>query len=388
MPDLLAGGKEAEMASIRVRERADGTFSYTVNWRDPDSGVKSRTFDTEEKAEELKEFLDANGNSFKLANEAKGRKKSKAPTVHEVIAKHLDSLGGEVEPGTVGTYRGMAKIYFEEIGPIPVDKLTRDRVRRWFDEIDRAAKTKKNVHALLSASLRTELKQSSPWISANVAEGIRAPKSMKKTRDPVFLSKRELTALIDSMPAEVYRRMLDLKAYTGLRFGEITALRPSHIRMQRGRMIIYVREAWKRHAGKELGQPLGAPKTTKGTRSITLGKAATERFEPWLEGVKGDALIFTVPSTGEKITSSYFSRIIWTPSVAPLLKGIDGAKPKLHARPTPHDLRHTHASMLIEAGVDFMTIQERLGHESITTTIGTYGHLRNDADANAADALD
>lgn len=42
----------------------------------------------------------------------------------------------------------------------------------------------------------------------------------------------------------------------------------------------------------------------------------------------------------------------------------------------------------IETGVDLVVIQERLGHESITTTVGTYGHLRIDADANAADALD
>lgn len=380
------------MASIRTNKRKDGSSSYTVLWRDPQEGQLSRTFEVHDKAKDLKAFLDANGNSFKLANQAKGRAKSRAPLVHEIVTNHIDQLGGDVEPGTRATYRGMVPIYFGEdsIGFIPVDKLSRDDVRDWFDTMQRAVKTKKNVHALLSAALRTELRRGDDsWIESNVAEGIRSPKSTKKTRDPVFLSKDELSALTDAMPSEVYRRMVDLKAYTGMRWGEITALRPSHVRNLRGRLVIYVREAWKRHAGKEQGQPLGAPKTSKGTRTITLGKAAADRFKPWLDGVEGDGLVFTVPSTGEKITSSYFSRIIWTPTCAKLLvKGEDGSKPELHARPTPHDLRHTHASMLIEAGIDFMTIQERLGHESITTTIGTYGHLRNDADANAADALD
>lgn len=378
------------MASIRVRTRKDGTTTHTVAWRDPDEGLQSRTFTDPDKALDLKAFLDANGNSFKLANEAKGRMKSKAPTVHEAIEWHINALGGNVEPGTARDYRSFLGTKFESIKSIPLDQLTSTHVRNWFDSMDYSAKYKKNIHSLLSAALRTELKRKDrdPWIKANVAEGIRTPKSTKKTRDPVFLSKDELQALIDALPAEVYRRMIDLKAYTGLRFGEITALRRSHVRFVRGRYLVDVREAWKRHAGKEDGQPLGAPKTQKGTRTVTLGKAAAERFKPWLDKIEGDNLIFTVPSTGTQITSSYFSRIIWRPTIDKLMAPEDESKPKLHARPTPHDMRHTHASMLIEAGVDLPTIQERLGHESITTTIGTYGHLRFDADANAADALD
>lgn len=378
------------MASIRKNERKNGSNSYTVLWRDPEDGQSSRTFDDHDKAKDLKAFLDANGNSFKLANEAKGRMRSKAPTVQEAIEWHIDALGGNVEPGTARDYRSFLRRHFESIKGIPLDQLTSTHVRNWFDAIPLAPKSKKNVHALLSAALRTELKRKDrdPWIKSNVAEGIRTPKSTKKTRDPVFLSKDELQALIDALPAEVYRRMIDLKAYTGLRFGEITALRRSHVRFVRGRYLVDVREAWKRHAGKEAGQPLGAPKTQKGTRTVTLGKAAAERFKPWLENIEGDNLIFTVPSTGTQITSSYFSRIIWRPTIDKLMAPEDKSKPKLHARPTPHDMRHTHASMLIEAGVDLPTIQERLGHESITTTIGTYGHLRFEADANAADALD
>jgi len=54
--------------------------------------------------------------------------------------------------------------------------------------------------------------------------------------------------------------------------------------------------------------------------------------------------------------------------------------PQLHF----HDLRHIHASVLIEQGVDFKVIQERMGHSSITVTLDLYGHLRTGADASAA----
>ena len=53
-----------------------------------------------------------------------------------------------------------------------------------------------------------------------------------------------------------------------------------------------------------------------------------------------------------------------------------------------HDLRHTHASWLIAAGVPLPVIQRRLGHESITTTVDRYGHLAPDSDVAVLAALD
>ncbi len=53
-----------------------------------------------------------------------------------------------------------------------------------------------------------------------------------------------------------------------------------------------------------------------------------------------------------------------------------------------HDLRHSHAAMLIAHGVHPKVLQDRLGHASITTTLDTYGHLMSGLDEAAADALD
>ena len=52
-----------------------------------------------------------------------------------------------------------------------------------------------------------------------------------------------------------------------------------------------------------------------------------------------------------------------------------------------HDLRHSHASMLIELGFTPLEIAERLGHESIKTTLDTYSHLYPDKDQKLADRL-
>jgi hypothetical protein len=79
------------VASIRSRATKKGE-SHTVTWRDPEAGLKSRTFDDKQKAQELKDFLDSNGNSFKLAAKAKVRKDSTAPTVAEIVADHINLL--------------------------------------------------------------------------------------------------------------------------------------------------------------------------------------------------------------------------------------------------------------------------------------------------------
>ena len=52
-----------------------------------------------------------------------------------------------------------------------------------------------------------------------------------------------------------------------------------------------------------------------------------------------------------------------------------------------HDLRHSHASMLINMGVDLFEISRRLGHESVKTTSDTYGHLYPDKDIKLASRI-
>jgi integrase len=53
-----------------------------------------------------------------------------------------------------------------------------------------------------------------------------------------------------------------------------------------------------------------------------------------------------------------------------------------------HSLRHTHASMLINAGADILTISRRLGHSKAAITLDTYGHLIGGADEAAAGAIE
>lgn len=97
------------MASIRKRTKKDGTTSSMVCWRDPASSKEQGiTFATEAEAVTLKRLLDANKQSFEIAQHAMVKNQTKSPTVAAVIQEHIDLL---VRPsvGTVHTYQTMLK---------------------------------------------------------------------------------------------------------------------------------------------------------------------------------------------------------------------------------------------------------------------------------------
>jgi integrase len=152
---------------------------------------------------------------------------------------------------------------------------------------------------------------------------------------------------------------------SGARFGEATALTPSDIDLVEG--TIRIQRAWRYVIGE--GYKLGPPKTNRSTRTIDV--AASSLGELDLTG----EWVFTNSGRGwrggpnDPVRSQNFHTNVWVPA---LTKAKDKGLTK---RPRPHDLRHTNASWLIQAGVPLPVIQRHLGHESIQTTVDRYGHL-------------
>jgi hypothetical protein len=156
------------MASIRIRQKAKGGESYTV--------------DDKSKAQELKDFLDSNGNSFKLAAKAKIRKDSTAPTV----ADHINLLR-KPQPSTVSKCRQQLANHIapSDLGKTPVDRVDREAVILWMDGLvaqSRAnqptgqplsRKTKANSHALLSDAFKVAKR-----LDGNPARGLAAAEAL------------------------------------------------------------------------------------------------------------------------------------------------------------------------------------------------------------------
>lgn len=121
-----------------------------------------------------------------------------------------------------------------------------------------------------------------------------------------------------------------------------------------------------------------APKSEASRRTVSIPGFLVEELAQHLATYPdGSGLLFTAQAGGP-IRRTNFRRRIWKPAVASSV-GEPG---------TFHDLRHTHAALLIAQGEHPKVIQARLGHASIKTTLDTYGHLFDGLDEAAADRLD
>lgn len=363
------------MATVRKRIRKDGTVAFAVTWREGGKQT-SRTFELESDARMLADFLSANNNSFTQAAAAASTVISRYPSVDDTVRRHIESLTSV----TAGTREKYSRIHDRHIMPvlggISIDKLRREDVVRWFNALGLSAKTKKNVHSLLSAALSSAVREG--LIESNPAAGIRAERELPK-KAPVFLTREqfELIAAAVDFRYSLFVRFLE---GTGLRFGEATALTWSDIDLRRENGIIKVTKSIQAGAGG--GYKIAPPKTKAGRRTVTMQRALTEAMHGCMvdsAAAAGD-LVFQSPFGGI-LGNGFFHRRVWIPCM-------DEVESELGVRPRVHDLRHTHASRLIEAGVPLPVIQVRLGHESITTTVGTYGHLAVDADLRAVELLE
>lgn len=151
-----------------------------------------------------------------------------------------------------------------------------------------------------------------------------------------------------------YGTLAYLLAVTGLRIGEAAALRWEHIDV------------------KALTLRVVIGKTPRARRTMSISADDLTTLAPLRDrALLGGGFVFA-ESTG-RVVSNRTAQLSFA--------AVDEAAGfHLH----PHLLRHYHASSCIEAGMDFKSLQERLGHESITTTMNTYGHLRQDHDRDAA----
>lgn len=377
------------MATIQERVKANGETGYRVVWRDAGK-VKSQSFKPGEKdkAVELKNFLDANGNSFKVAVKAKKQKDNSVVTVYAAVTRHIDLLR-KPQPGTILRYRNLARNHIEgtDLGDMAVQRVDVAAVLKWFDSLTvgrganqrigkpLARKTKQTVHAIVSSAFKRAVKDG--LMLSNPAEGI-ADADMHDAREPVYLSPEDLTLIANSVP-DRYKLFIQILGGTGMRYSEATALRKRDVPLVGTRRVIHVSRAWKSIGG---GEEIGPPKTKKAIRSITLNVRLTEAMSEHLEDLGPDDLVFTRPS-GLYLRNAIFHKEVWQPTIKELV-----AAGKLDRAPWIHEIRHAHTTHLLQKNVPIQDVQARLGHEDPQTTLRVYARLTSTGDLAAADALD
>ena len=164
-------------------------------------------------------------------------------------------------------------------------------------------------------------------------------------------------------------------AYTGLRWGEMAALRVQDFDMLRRRVNVSC------SVTESGGLVWSTPKTHE-RRSVPFPAILADELAASMVGKARDALVFTDMRGGVLRNSNWRARV-FAPAVAKCQKA-DESFPSI----TPHDLRHTAASVAVSAGANVKAVQRMLGHAKATMTLDTYADLFDTDLDDVADRLD
>jgi integrase len=198
-------------------------------------------------------------------------------------------------------------------------------------------------------------------IPRNPCSGVPLPKSEHADRG--YLSHAQVATLAATM--ERLPEVVRFLAYTGLRWGEMAALRVQDFDMLRRRVNVSRSVT---EAGKLVWS---TPKTGK-RRSVVFPASLTEELAALMVGKSREDLVFTNLSGGV-LRGSNFRPRFFDQAVEKCQK-VDETFPTI----TPHDLRHTAASLAVSAGANVKAVQRMLGHAKASMTLDVYADLFDD----------
>ncbi|MEJ7891405.1 MAG: tyrosine-type recombinase/integrase [Solirubrobacteraceae bacterium] len=273
---------------------------------------------------------------------------------------------GEIyKPSALRGYEQALRDYIlPALGGCRLNELRRGDVQRLADRLvekGHGASTVRNAFLPLRAICRRAPTRGD--ININPTIGIELP-AVRGKRDRIA-GPTEAAQLISALPA-ADRPIWATALYAGLRLGELQALRWSDVDLARG--VIHVTRSWDRGAG------LVEPKSRAGIRIVPIASVLREQLVPFAR--QGDALAFgrsdDVPFSAGGVVDR--AHRLWRAAGLAVI--------------TPHECRHTFASLMIAAEVNIKALQVFMGHASITVTMDRYGHLLPGSETEAAALLD
>lgn len=264
------------------------------------------------------------------------------------------------------------KKYIVELKILPyfgnkrVNDITAADIRQWQNELIKMGysptylKTINNqLSAIFNYAVRYYDLKSNPCVKAGSM-------GKSKAEEMDFWTGEEFRKFIDSV---MNKRLSYMTFYwTGMRMGELLALNSKDIDLEK--RTISITKSYQRLGKKDVITP---PKTPKSKRVITIPEFLAADIKDYMDSLydlqENDRLF--------PITKYYLEH--------EMQRGIKESGVK---RIRVHDLRHSHASMLIELGFSPLEIANRLGHEKVETTLNTYAHLYPNKQTKLAERLD
>jgi len=305
-----------------------------------------------------------------------------APTkasVKEYLTKEwLPAVKATIRPSTYNSYVQHVECHIvPHIGTVKLQKLSGSQVNALYAKLAETGRkdaksglspmTIHHVHACLHKACKDAVR----WghISRNPLDAADPPrKKGDGSREMQTWTKEQLRAFLEAMKDERLSPLWHTIAMTGMRRGEAIGLRWSDVDLENARLAV-------RRALIPINREVvvSEPKTAKGRRVIALDPGTVEVLkaqaarqldaqdagdEAWLE----TGLVFTQENGSAldpESVSRYFRQAVKLSLLPPIRL---------------HDLRHTHATLALQAGIHPKVVSERLGHATISITLDTYSH--------------
>lgn len=322
-------------------------------------------------------------------------------TFNAYAEKYFDSL--RVRPSTLAGYRKHFRVHVlpSSIGRAPIADITKDQLNRFYRQLEQTgrkdrghlgeplgAATVRHVHVLVSQVLQHALEDG--LIRFNPAKRASPPTKLEAAPPEMTTWSAEDARLFldwsESSGDYLWLAWLTLLG-TGMRRGELLGLRWKDVDLDNQVITIARAMSYVKEAGSRPVIDFRATKSGR-VRNVDIDRRLADAFRArhdMLRAVspelaRGEQLIFS-NRYGAPHNPTQFSRQ-WRERVA---KAVE-AHPDLDTLHL-HELRHTHATLLLRAGVHPKIVSERLGHADIQTTLNTYSHAVRTLQRGAADLV-
>jgi len=297
-------------------------------------------------------------------------------TVGEWFDEWQDKYSSHLSRKTLGNYESILKLARPHLGDYRIRALRPEHLTALYTSWKKAgispvtiAARHTALHSVMEQAVKNQI------LARNPVKGAVLPR--QEHHEKRVLTESEIQVLLREAPDTLYTPIL-LSLYTGMRRGEVLALKWARVKGDRISVMQSVEE----------GGPIRfkEPKTRRSRRTITIPDFLVDALKT--HRAKQDEKRLAAGSIWAGLDLVFcddMGRIlnptVFTQQVSKLMRdcGIDGA--------TFHSLRHTHATQLMEMGINPRVVQERLGHNKIDLTLGTYSHVSTGMQDDVARAL-
>jgi integrase len=293
-----------------------------------------------------------------------------------------DWCSSNVSPKTAERYGELLRLHVRpHLGLIKLQKLRPVHFVELYGKLAAvlAPRTIGHVHRVTHQALARAVE----WdlVVANAATRVSPPRVEQEEVE--ILTAAQIKVMLEMSRGRDIYQIASLALATGMRRGELLALRWQDIDLEGGRITV----ARSLEQTKVGGLRFKEPKTRHGRRTIGLPTSAVAQLrQHWKAHQELRLALGAGKSPPQALVFSDVNGAPRRPDVISQTWRKIAKVAKVKA--TFHSLRHTHASHLIAAGIDILTISRRLGHGSPTITLSVYGHLFPQTDDRAAQAIE